>query len=54
MNGTMLPIKCTSFLSEREDTVLQWTFKLNSAAVSTGNWHLKNFSLKVKVVHVAF
>jgi hypothetical protein len=27
----MLSIKCTTFSSEKENTVLQWEFKLNSA-----------------------
>jgi len=28
-------------LPEQENTVLQWTFKLNSALAAAKNWHLK-------------
>lgn len=39
--------KCTSLMSECENTALQWAFRLDSAAVATAEtWHLKGHTLK--------
>ena len=42
------PIICTTFLSKRENTLLQWAFKLNSALATAENQHLKGCMIKVK------
>jgi len=41
--GQCSPIKCITFLSEEENTILQWAFSLNSALAIAENWHLKGY-----------
>jgi len=41
--GQCSPIKCITFLSEQENTILQWAFSLNSALAIAENWHLKDY-----------
>ena len=40
------PIKGTSVLTERENTVLQLAFKLNSAPSIAETWHLQGLCAK--------
>lgn len=42
-------MKCTSFLSDRENIILQWALKLNSALATEETWDLKGCMLKVSV-----
>ena len=35
-------------LSERENNVLQWEFKLNCAMATAENWHLRGHTPKAK------
>jgi hypothetical protein len=46
--GKHCPIKCTSFSSERDDTVLQWAFQANMATVGTCG--LKGYTLMVNMI----
>lgn len=41
-------IRCTVFSSERQTTVAQRAFQLNSALAAEENWHLKGCTLGVK------
>jgi len=41
------PIKCITFLSEQENTILPWAFSLNSALAIAENWHLKGYIYEV-------
>ena len=45
--GEHCPMKCTSFLSDRENIFLQWALKLNSALATEETWDLKGCMLKV-------
>jgi hypothetical protein len=51
--GQICPIKCTSFVPEWENTVLQWAFKLNSALAAAETWYLKGCMLKVNIFNNA-
>jgi hypothetical protein len=42
------PIICMPFTSKRENTIVQWALKLNSAQAAEENWLLKGRTLKVK------
>jgi hypothetical protein len=46
------PVKCTSSSSVRENVVLQWAFKLNSALAAAETWHLKDHTLKIRMATV--
>lgn len=46
--GQCCTIKCTSLSSERETTVAQWTFKLNSTPAVAETLHLKGHMLKAE------
>jgi hypothetical protein len=43
-----------SFSSEREDIVLWWAFKFNSAPAAAETWHLKDPVLKVNVYQITW
>ena len=47
--GEHCSVKCTSFLSDRENIFLQWALKLNSALATEETWDLKGCMLKVSV-----
>jgi hypothetical protein len=47
--GKCCPIKCASFSSERENTVLQWAFTLKNVPAAAGTWDLKVLVLKVNI-----
>ena len=49
--GQYCPMKCTFFLSRKENTALQWALKLNSAPAAAENWHLKGYMLKMNMPH---
>lgn len=51
--GQHWPIKCTPFLSERENIVLQWEFGLSSALATAETWHLTRLFSKV-LSHITF
>jgi len=38
--GQSYPCECTTFLSIQENTVPQWTFKMNSPAATNEAWHV--------------
>jgi hypothetical protein len=42
-------MKCTSFLSDKENIFLQWALKLNSALATEETLDLKGCMLKVSV-----
>jgi len=46
-----VPLKSTSFSSERKNIVLQWALKLNNALARAETWHLEHHTLKVKNVY---
>ena len=48
MNRTQCPIEHKLFLSQRENTVLHWAFKVNSSPDAAETWDLKGHMLKVK------
>ena len=41
------PLKCTIFLSEQENSVLQWVLKFNNALHTEETWHLRNHTVKL-------
>ena len=41
-------IRCTLFSSERQTTVVQRAFQMNSVLAAEENWHLKHCTLGVK------
>jgi hypothetical protein len=45
--GQCSPGECIFFSSQKENAVLQWAFKLNSAPATAGMWGLKGHMLKV-------
>jgi len=44
------PIRCTSFSSEWENTVLQCAFNLDNASAAAATWHLKHHMPKVNII----
>jgi hypothetical protein len=44
------PIQYTSFSSKKENTVLQWACKLNSAPAAAETYHVQGHTLKVNIV----
>jgi hypothetical protein len=47
--GEHCSMKCTSFLSDRENIFVQWALKLNSVLATEETWDLKGRMLKVSV-----
>jgi hypothetical protein len=49
MMGMMLLESVKSLSSTRENAVLQWAVKFNSALATEENWHLKDHEVKENV-----
>jgi hypothetical protein len=49
MNGTILSHYMDALSVKKENIVLQWAFKLNSAPAPAETWDLKGHMLEVKL-----